>query len=156
MAAAWIRVPYELLLIVILVEGFRRDRTEALLATFPIVLYMYGAFSNYLVAAFDIRNEFYPADLGITVVDIVAMLMVLVIGALALRRFVRTRVRDSLAHGRLPGRIWSRRSSCSSACWFQRRCTRPHSLSRREYRSCADGRRRLLPGSCHNPMASCW
>lgn len=98
MAAAWIRVPYELLLIVILVEGFRRDRTEALLATFPIVLYMYGAFSNYLVAAFDIRNEFFPAGLGITVVDIVAMLMVLVIGALALRRFVRTRVRDSLAH----------------------------------------------------------
>lgn len=97
-AAAWVMVPYELLVVVILVEGFRRDRTEALLAAFPIVLYMYGAFSNYLVATFDIPNEFFPFGLGITVVDMVAMLMVVVIGALALRRFVRTQVRDSLAH----------------------------------------------------------
>ncbi len=95
-ASVWALVPYEMLGIVILVEGFRRDRTEALLAAFPIVLNMYGAFGGYLLNRFNIPNQFFPFGLGIGISDVVSMLMVLVVGALALRRFVRTQVRESL------------------------------------------------------------
>ena len=95
-ASIWVLVPYQLLAIVILVEGFRRDRTEALLAALPILLGTYSAFSGYLVNAFDIPNQFFPFGLGIAINDAVQMLMVIVVGALALRRFVRTQVRDSL------------------------------------------------------------
>jgi hypothetical protein len=95
-ASLWVLVLYQLLGIVILVEGFRRDRTEALLAAFPIVLGMYGAFGNFLLLTFDIPDHFFPFGLGIGVGDSVYMLMVIVIGALALRRFVRTQVRESL------------------------------------------------------------
>ena len=96
-AAAWVMVPYQLLGIAILVEGFRRDRTEALLAALPIVLGMYGAFGTYLVNTFDIPNQFFPYGFGIGIADIVMMLMITVVGALSLRRFMRTQVRESLA-----------------------------------------------------------
>ncbi len=95
-ASVWVLVPYQLLGIVILVEGFRRDRAEALSAAFPIVLGMYGAFGGYLVNTFDIPNQFFPFGLGINISDVVFMLMVVVVGALALRRFMRTQVRESL------------------------------------------------------------
>jgi hypothetical protein len=95
-ASVWVMVPYQLLGIVILVEGFRRDRAEALLAALPIVLGMYGAFGSYLLTTFDIPNHFFPFGLGIGITDVIAMLMVLVVGALALRRFMRTQVRESL------------------------------------------------------------
>ena len=95
-ASIWVLVPYQLLAIVILVEGFRRDRTEGLLAALPILLGMYSAFSGYLVNAFDIPNQFFPFGIGIAINDAVQMLMVIVVGAMALRRFVRTQVRDSL------------------------------------------------------------
>ena len=57
---------------------------------------MYSAFSGYLVNAFDIPNQFFPFGIGIAINDAVQMLMVIVVGAMALRRFVRTQVRDSL------------------------------------------------------------
>jgi L-lactate permease len=87
-----------LLLIVILVEGYRRDSTEALLAAFPILLLTYGTFGTYLRRAFHIPNTFFPFGLGIEVPVIVSILLVLVVAVLSLRRFLRTQVRDSLVH----------------------------------------------------------
>jgi hypothetical protein len=97
-ASVWVNVPYQLLLIVILVEGYRRDRTEALLAAFPILLLMYGTFGVYLRQAFHIPQIFFPFGLGIEVGSIVSILLVLVVAVLSLRRFVRTQVQDSLVH----------------------------------------------------------
>ena len=93
----WVSIPYWLMVIVILVEGFRRDRIEALMAAIPIVLGMYSAYGTVLLNSFHIRNEFYPFGLGIAVANVVAMLQLVVVGALALRRFVRTQVRESLS-----------------------------------------------------------
>jgi len=97
-ARAWVDVPFQLLLVVILVEGYRRDRTEAPLAAFPILLLMYGNFGHYLRRAFHIPSVFFPFGLGFFVLDIVAMLLVLAVAVLSLRRFLRTQVRDSLVH----------------------------------------------------------
>jgi hypothetical protein len=97
-ASVWVNVPYQLLLIVILVEGYRRDRTEALLAALPILLLMYGAFGVYLLSAFHIRFTFFPFGLGFNVPSINSILIVLVVAALSLRRFLRTQVRESLVH----------------------------------------------------------
>jgi hypothetical protein len=81
-----------LLLLVILIEGFGRDRAEALLAVVPILLAEFGCFGVYLVTTFHIPSTFFPFGLGIDVASTASMLMVLVIAALALRRFVRTQV----------------------------------------------------------------
>jgi hypothetical protein len=97
-AANWVTAPYELLLIVILVEGYRRDRTEALLASFPILLYLYSSFNIYLLTAFHIPTEFFPFGLGVSLPNVTNMLMVVVVAILSLRRFVRTQVHDSLVH----------------------------------------------------------
>jgi hypothetical protein len=85
------------LLAVILIEGFRRDRIEALLALVPILLLEFDGFGPYLLITFHIPNTFYPFGLGITVSAIAGMLMVLVIGGLVMRRFVRTQVRQEVA-----------------------------------------------------------
>ena len=69
----WVSIPYWLMVIVILVEGFRRDRIEALMAAIPIVLGMYSAYGTVLLNGFHIRNEFYPFGLGIAVANVVAM-----------------------------------------------------------------------------------
>jgi hypothetical protein len=89
-------IPLSLLMIPILVLGFRRDRLEAMLAAFPIVLGSYSAYGPYLLNTFHIRNQFYPFGLGVAVGNVVAMLQIVVVGALALRRFVRTQVVESL------------------------------------------------------------
>ena len=85
-----------LLLVVILVEGFRRDRTEGLLAALPISLELFVPFSSYLLTTFHIPYTFFPFGLGILVSNTLYILMILVIGALALRRFVRTQVREGI------------------------------------------------------------
>lgn len=96
-AAAWsIGIPYSLLLIVILVLGFRRDRLEASMAAVPILLGLYSSYGPLLLNTFHIRNQFYPFGLGIAIGNVVAMLQIVVVGALALRRFVRTQVVESL------------------------------------------------------------
>jgi len=92
----WCVAAQGVLLLVILAEGFRRDRTEAMLAALPIFLLEFSQFATYLTATFDFRSTFFPFGLGINVAQIGAVLMVAVIGVLALRRFVRTQVRDSL------------------------------------------------------------
>ena len=93
----WLLIPYGLLFLVVLVEGYRRDRTEALLATFPILLGVFSYFAVYLLVALHIPNQVFFFGLGIGAGTMSLMLMVLVIGALALRRFIKTQVRASLA-----------------------------------------------------------
>jgi hypothetical protein len=96
-ASLWCLAALGLLLAVILIEGLRRDRTEALLALVPILLLEFGSFSLYLLTTFHIPSTFFPFGLGISVRSIADMLMLLVIGALALRRFVRTQVGQEVA-----------------------------------------------------------
>jgi hypothetical protein len=96
-ASLWCVGALGVLLAVILIEGFRRDRIEALLALVPILLLEFASFSQYLLIAFHIPSTFFPFGLGISVNNIASMLMMLVIGALALRRFVRTQVGQELA-----------------------------------------------------------
>jgi heme exporter protein D len=93
----WIAVALCLLLLVILVEGFRRNRAEALLAAVPILLLELAFIATNLIAIFNIPNAFFPFGLGISVVHVASILMVLVIGLLAMRRFLRTQVNDELA-----------------------------------------------------------
>jgi hypothetical protein len=93
----WCVAALGVLLLVILVEGFRRDRTEAMLAALPILLLELSQFATYLTATFDFRVTFFPLGLGVSVSQVGSILMVAVIGILALRRFVRTQVRDSVA-----------------------------------------------------------
>jgi hypothetical protein len=95
-ASVWCVVGLDVVLLVILVEGFRRDRTEALLAAPPILLLVFASFSVYFAVTFDLPVQFYPFGLGINIANIAHMLMVLVIAALALRRFVRTQVSDEV------------------------------------------------------------
>jgi len=95
-ATAWCVAAEGVLLAVILVEGFRRDSTEALLAALPILFVEFSSFSIYLLA-FGIPNTLYPFGLGIRVTSISGFLMIMVIGALALRRFLHTQVREGLA-----------------------------------------------------------
>lgn len=97
LASVWCSALLGALLIVILAEAFRRDHTEALLAALPILLLEYGSFGNYLQNSFDIPNTFFPFGLGISMGNIASMLMVLVIGVLAMRRFLRSQVSEELA-----------------------------------------------------------
>jgi hypothetical protein len=96
-ALIWCEVGLGLVLAVILVEGFRRNRAEALMAAVPILLLEFSLFEANLTTAFDIPSTFFPFGLGVNVAHVASLLMVLVIGVLAMRRFLRTQVRESLA-----------------------------------------------------------
>jgi hypothetical protein len=91
-ASLWCVAALGVLLLVILIEGFRRDRIEALLAVVPVLLLEFASFGTYLTNTFHIPSTFFPFGLGIGFGNIASMLMVLVIATLALRRFVRTQV----------------------------------------------------------------
>jgi Stage II sporulation protein E (SpoIIE) len=81
-----------LLLLVILVEGFRRDRTEALLAALPLLLIEFASFNVFFLNTFGISTVFFSFGLGIDVGNLAWILMMLVIGALVMRRFLRTQM----------------------------------------------------------------
>ena len=83
------------LLLVILIEGFRRDRTEALMAALPMALIEFGSFNSYLLHTFGIASTFFILGLGFTVNQIANILMVLVIGALVMRRFLRVQASEA-------------------------------------------------------------
>jgi hypothetical protein len=80
------------LLLVILVEGFRRERTEALLAALPLLLIEFASFNVFFLSRFGISSVFFLFGLGISVGNVAWILMVLVIGALVMRRFLRTQM----------------------------------------------------------------
>jgi hypothetical protein len=84
------------LLLGILIGGFRRNRIEALLAATPNLLLEFSGLYGYLASKFDLPVRLSPFGLGIDLATITNIFMVLVIGALALRRFVKTRVREEL------------------------------------------------------------
>jgi hypothetical protein len=96
-ASLWCQGAQGVLLIIILIEGFRRDRTEALLAALPILLIEFASFGTYLLIAFAIPSTFFPFSIGISIGNIASILMVTVIVALVLRRFLRTQVRQELS-----------------------------------------------------------
>ncbi|SPE26604.1 membrane hypothetical protein [Candidatus Sulfotelmatomonas gaucii] len=86
------------LLLIVLVEGYRRDRTEGLLAAAPILLLEIGALFNYFSPLFNVP---YPSlhifALSISIANIASILLVLVVAVLAVRRFLRNRLREELA-----------------------------------------------------------
>ncbi|MGC8549844.1 MAG: PP2C family protein-serine/threonine phosphatase [Acidobacteriaceae bacterium] len=84
-----------LLMIVILVEGFRRDRVEALLSAIPIALDLFSIADPYLLVTFHIPYEVFPFGFGITVAGVAYFLMITVIALLSLRRFMKTQVKAS-------------------------------------------------------------
>jgi hypothetical protein len=85
------------LLLVILVEGFRRERAEALLAALPLLLIEFASFNVFFLSTFGISSVFFFFGLGISVGNVAWVLMVLVIGALVMRRFLRTQMSQERA-----------------------------------------------------------
>jgi hypothetical protein len=96
-ASVWCLVALGVLLLIILLEGFRRDRTEALAAAIPVLLIELSSFAPYLLNTFGISTVFYPFGIGVSAGAIASILMILVIGVLALRRFLRIQVHQELA-----------------------------------------------------------
>jgi hypothetical protein len=84
------------LLFVTLLQGLRKDRTGALVALPPILLLAISIFSNELLDWFRIRTSFFPFGIEISVADIASILLVLVVGALAARRFIGSQVSQRL------------------------------------------------------------
>lgn len=80
----------------LLVEGLRRNRAEALLATIPILLLEISTFNDYLLAIFHQPTRFFPFGLGMGIGDLADILMGLVVGVVALRRFVGTQIRQEV------------------------------------------------------------
>jgi len=95
-AAILLKAALGVLLVLLLVEGFRRDRAEALAAVAPILLLEAGSFEYDLLAIFDLPNRYFIFGLGFTTREIAMMALGLVVGVLTLRRFVRTQVRQGL------------------------------------------------------------
>lgn len=83
------------LLFLILVEGFRRDRTEALLTALPLLLVEFSSFSVYILQTFGIAATYFFFGLGFTVGQLANILMVLVIGVLVMRRFLRAQASEA-------------------------------------------------------------
>jgi hypothetical protein len=85
------------LLLVILMEGFRRNRTEALLAALPLLLIEFASFNVFFLSTFGIAITYFFFGLGFSVGNIAWILMLLVIGALVMRRFLRTQASQERA-----------------------------------------------------------
>lgn len=85
------------LLLVILFEGFRRYRTEALLTALPLLLIEFARFNSYIVQTFGIANTYFLFGLGFSVGSVANILMVLVIGVLVTRRFLRAQASQERA-----------------------------------------------------------
>lgn len=84
-----------LLQVVIFVEGFRRDRVEALAAAIPIVLNLFSMVGPFLLVTFHIPSYVFPLGFGIAIGDVVEFLMITVIALLSLRRFMKMQARES-------------------------------------------------------------
>lgn len=93
-AIAWILSALGILLVVVLVEGFRRDRTAALLATAPIVLLEISNFYVTSLVIFHISPELYLGPVGIQYHDLAGIGIVLIVSILSLRRFLANRDRE--------------------------------------------------------------
>ena len=85
------------LLLVILIEGFRHNRTEALLAALPLLLIEFASFNVFFLNTFGIAITYFFFGLGFSVGQIANILILLVIGALVMRRFLRTQASQERA-----------------------------------------------------------
>jgi hypothetical protein len=93
--SVWCLAALGVLLLIVLVEGFRRDRLEALLAAFPMLLIEFAGFNIFILNTFGIASQFSLFGLGISVTSIAWILMMLVIGALVMRRFLRVQAGEA-------------------------------------------------------------
>jgi Stage II sporulation protein E (SpoIIE) len=84
------------MLFVALLQGARKDRTGALLAPPPIILLAISLFSIELLTWFHIRTSIFPFGVQIGVKGVALILLVLVTGALVIRRFVSSQVSQRL------------------------------------------------------------
>jgi serine phosphatase RsbU (regulator of sigma subunit) len=85
-----------ILLFVALYQGSRKDRTGAFVALPPILLLTVSQFSAELISWFRVRTSIFPFGIQITVQDVALVLLVLVTGALAVRRFIGSQVSQRL------------------------------------------------------------
>jgi serine phosphatase RsbU (regulator of sigma subunit) len=85
-----------ILLFVALFQGARKDRVGAWLALPPILLLTFSQFSQELISWFRVRTSIFPFGVQISVTDVALVLLVLVTGALAVRRFVGSQVSQRL------------------------------------------------------------
>ncbi|HEX4038623.1 MAG TPA: PP2C family protein-serine/threonine phosphatase [Acidobacteriaceae bacterium] len=97
-ATGWFLGAQGVLLIVILVNAFRREVTDALLAGLPLSLLV---LTNYpfpeIFRHFGVPYVFYPNGIQVDDAHIVQVLLIVAVGALALRHFLRTRVQAEIA-----------------------------------------------------------
>lgn len=84
------------LLFVDLADGARKDRVGAWLALPPILLLTLSQFSVELISWARIRTSVFPSGIQISLGDLALVLLVLVTGALAVRRFVGSQVSQRL------------------------------------------------------------
>lgn len=85
-----------IMLFVTLIRGARKDRTGAMVALTPIVLLTVNVFSVELLAWFRIRTSIFPFGIQIALKEVAITFMVLVAGALVLRRFVASQISQRL------------------------------------------------------------
>lgn len=78
------------MLVLILLKGFRRHRTEAFLATVPLLLVIFSSFSEALLARFGFQSNFTAFGLTVPIGALASWGLLLIIGALAIRRFLAT------------------------------------------------------------------
>lgn len=88
-----------ILLFVVLIQGFYRDLTEALLATVPIQLLELAALFAYVAPLFNISTpQLQILSLSVDAGSGASIPMALALAVLAVRRFLRNRVTHELAH----------------------------------------------------------
>ncbi len=94
-AGIWLSTAEGLLLLALVIEGFRRDRTAAFAASLPILLLEFNNFYVPLLVLFRIPLQFWFGGLSVSVGDLASMFMLVIVGWLALRRFLKNRDREA-------------------------------------------------------------
>ena len=84
------------LLFFTLFQGARRDRMGALVALPPVLLLTITLFSTELLTGFNLRTSYFPFGIRVDVADVAQVLLVLVVGVLVARRFLRSQVSQRL------------------------------------------------------------
>ena len=93
-AGVWLSAAEGLLLLALLIEGFRRDRTAAFAAALPILLLGFNSFYVPMLVLFRLPLQFWFGGFSVTVEQLASIFMLLIVGWLALRRFLANRDRE--------------------------------------------------------------
>jgi len=94
-AAVWISFAKGVLALTLLAAAFRKDRLAALLATLPVLLLALQGFTVPLLVVFKLPSRVFIGAFGVTSFDVEVILMILIVGALALRRILAGREREA-------------------------------------------------------------